>query len=180
MHAKPTSENGSRPTLSELKNELWNTRLFDADVWEALTSERESLRFWTLPFTLLLSAIMVLIVCLTVFLHVALAIPGAILLLSALARRRKAVLRRSERLDFLVRPPGECFPSVAVNKIIMEGCTRVPDIANYMDTLNRTGRGWITGFENQMICRILFALDEEEREPAMRENSQAPRACDSA
>ena len=167
MHAKPRSEDDPKPTLSQLRHELWSAQLFDPDVWQALTSERDSLRFWTRPFTLLVSALIILVVCLTVFLHVAYAIPGAIVLLSALVRRRTTVMHRAERLDFLVRPPGEGFPAVAVNKIIMEGCARAPEIASYMQTLNQAGRGWITGFENQMICRILFALDEEEVKAAM-------------
>lgn len=157
-------------SIAQLESELWEKKLHDPVVYDKLVKNRESLRLMTVADVLLIICILAFTAWLSVEVHWLMALVGAVVLLVFWGKKRLNLVRAQREIDFLIGDPSEIFNSIAVNKIMMEACDRSAEVGRYLRAVNHQGRYRITAFENDVMVRILGALDRHERE--MRENDK--------
>lgn len=138
------------PTVSQLIQELWEKELHDPLVFDDLVKRKEALQPKRRRDVRPLSGLAAVTAAISHAVHKALAGGGS---------RRANTLND---LDFLTGSPEALFNSIAVNKIMMEACSRSPEVEQYIRAVNARGRYNITAFENDKLLKILAALDRYE------------------
>ncbi|NMT63472.1 hypothetical protein [Marinobacter orientalis] len=150
-----------KPTAAQLEEELWEQKLYDPEVFSNLVQRKKSLRLMTGRNVLLFSCIVGVTVILGIAVHWVFALAGVMVALIFLSKKRSQLASKRMEIDRLIGEPSALFNSIAVNKIMMEACSRSAEVERYLRAVNKHGRYKITQFENDKMVKILAALDRQ-------------------